>query len=52
MRTFLYSVMLQVEIEATDEDDAATAIADCFGEGQTCGVDIVNSEVLDFEELT
>jgi hypothetical protein len=44
--------MLQVEVEAFDEDDAAGAIEDCFGEGDTCGLMVQNVEVLDFEELT
>ncbi len=51
MRNYLYSVLLQVEVEAYSEDDAAQAIADCFGEGDTCGLMVQGLEVLDFEEL-
>ena len=42
---------MQVEVEAFDEDDAAQAIQDCFGEGDACGLEVLNVEVLDFEEL-
>lgn len=52
MKTFIYSLMLQVEVEAPDEDAAAEAISDCFGEGDSCGLMVQNVEVLDFEELT
>lgn len=51
-KRYIYSVMLQVEVEAFDEDDAAGAIEDCFGEGAQCGLLIHSAEVLDFEELT
>ncbi len=43
--------MLQVEVDAFDEDDAAKAIEDCFGEGEQCGLIVQSVEVLDFEEL-
>lgn len=49
---FMYNVLLQVEVEAFDEDDAAQAIEDCFGEGDTCGLLVHSAEVLDFEELS
>ena len=51
MRTFVYSVLMQVEVDAFDEDDASQAIQDCFGEGDACGLEVLNVEVLDFEEL-
>lgn len=47
----MYSVLVQVEVEAHDEDDAAAIIGDCFGEGEMCGLTITSSEVLDYEEL-
>jgi hypothetical protein len=50
-KRFIYQVMLTLEIEAFDEDDAAKAIEDCFGEGDFCGVEVQAVEVLDFEEL-
>lgn len=49
---YVYAVMLQVEVEAFDEDDAASRIEDCFGEGDQCGLMIQSVEVLDFEALT
>jgi len=52
MNRYIYSVMLQVEVEAFDEDDAAQAIEDCFGEGDTCGLTVSSVEVLDYEELS
>lgn len=51
MTTYLYSVMVQVEVEALDQDDATEAVKDCFGEGENCGLTVLSSEVLDFEEL-
>lgn len=51
MKTFLYSVLLQIEVEAPDEDAAGQAINDCFGPGDSCGLEVQNVEVLDFEEL-
>lgn len=51
MNRYVYAVMLQVEVEAYDEDDAAAAIQDCFGEGDTCGLSVISAEVLDFEQL-
>ncbi len=50
-KRWLYSVLMQVEVEAFDEDDAAQAIQDCFGEGENCGLTVHTTEVLDFEEL-
>jgi hypothetical protein len=50
-KRFMYQVLLNVEIEAFDEDDAAQAIEDCFGEGSFCGLEVQAVEVLDFEEL-
>jgi hypothetical protein len=52
MKRFIYSVMVQVEVEAFDEDDAAQAIQDCFGEGDSCGLQVHSAEVLDYEELS
>lgn len=51
MKRYIYSIMLQVEVDAPDEDAAGAAIADCFGEGDTCGLEVSNVEVLDYEEL-
>jgi len=50
-KRYLYSVLMQIEVEAFDEDDAAQAIQDCFGEGDSCGLLVHATEVLDYEEL-
>jgi len=51
MKTYIYSIMQQVEVTAPDEEAAAEAIADCFGEGDSCGLTVLSVEVLDYEEL-
>lgn len=51
MNTYMVSVTLQVEVQAFDESDAREAISDCFGEGDFCGVEVVDHEVTDFELL-
>ncbi|AXG66211.1 hypothetical protein SEA_ANNADREAMY_101 [Streptomyces phage Annadreamy] len=51
METHVFSVMLQVEVEAPSEDDAREAIRDCFGEGSNCGANVVEYEVLDHARL-
>lgn len=48
---YAYRVMLWVEVDAFDVHDADDAIKDCFGEGEFCGVEVVDFEVTDFEEL-
>lgn len=50
-KRFIYNLLLQVEVEAFDESDAAQAIDDCFGRGEVCGLEVKDLEVLDFEEL-
>lgn len=51
MKTYMVSVMLNVEVEAPDESDAKDLVTDCFGEGDFCGVSVVDCEVTDFETL-
>jgi hypothetical protein len=51
MNTYMVSVTLQVEVEAFDESDAREAVIDCFGEGDFCGVQVLDTEVTDFEQL-
>ena len=48
---FILSVLLQVEVEAYDENDAKDAVHDSFGEGSICGMEIKDYEVTDFESL-
>lgn len=49
-RTFLASVMIQVEIEGPDEDVILDAVQDYIGDGDD-GFRVHSVEVLDFEEL-
>ena len=51
MNTYMVSVMLQVEVEAFDESDARDAVEDCFGEGEFCGLTVIDTEVTDLELL-
>jgi hypothetical protein len=44
--------MLHVVVEAFDVHDADDAIKDAFGEGEFCGVEVTDFEVVDFEDLT
>jgi len=48
MKTFRYDVSLVVEVEAFSEIDAEDAVRDAFGLGDTCGLNIVESEVGNF----
>jgi hypothetical protein len=51
MNEYVVAVLLQVKVEAFDETDARDAVVDCFGEGDFCGVQVVDSEVTDLELL-
>ena len=48
----MVSVVLQVEVEAFDEGDALEAVHDCFGEGSACGLNVIDYEVVDHDQLT
>ena len=48
MKTFRYDVTLVVEVEAFSEIDAEEAVRDTFGLGESCGLNIIESEVGDF----
>jgi hypothetical protein len=52
MKTYMVSVVLQVEVEAFSEDDALDAVHDCFGEGSTCGLNVTDYVVIDLDELS
>lgn len=52
MNTYMVSVTLQVEVQAFDESDARDAVVDCFGEGDFCGLEVLDSEVNDLELLS
>lgn len=47
----MVSVVLNVEVEAFSEGDALEAVHDCFGEGSTCGLNVVDYEVTDHARL-
>jgi hypothetical protein len=49
-RTFLASVMIQVEITGPDEDILLDAVQDYIGDGDDT-FRVHNCEILDFEEL-
>lgn len=45
MNRFRYKVNLVVDVEAFDEIDAEDAVRDAFGLGDTCGIEVVESEI-------
>ncbi len=51
MNTYLMSVTLQVKVDAFDEGDAFEAVEDCFGQGDACGLEVVEFEVNEHEQL-
>jgi len=51
MEKHIFSVLLQVEVEAYTEDDAQEVVRDCFGEGSICGLNVVEYEVVDHDRL-
>lgn len=51
MKRYVYSVLLQVEVEAFSEADAQEAVSDCFGEGSNCGLNVLDFEVVDSDEF-
>jgi hypothetical protein len=51
MKRYVYSVLLQVEVEAFSEADAYEAVEDCFGAGSNCGLNVLDFEVVDSDEF-
>lgn len=49
MNTYKFTVLLQVEVDAYDESDAADAVQDVFGIGDSAGLDVTNFEVVEHE---
>jgi hypothetical protein len=49
MKTYRFSILLDVEVEAFTEEDAKEAIRDCLGEGETLGLNVIDFEVVDNE---
>lgn len=52
MNTYMVSVVLQVEVQAFSQQDAIEAVADVYGEGDSCGLNVTDFEVVDYAELT
>ena len=48
-KKYILSVYLHVEVEAFNEADATEAVHDCFGEGEACGLNVKDLEVVDVE---
>lgn len=51
MNTYIVGVSINVEVEAFSEEDAIEAVADCFGPGDSCGLNVVDFEITDHAEL-
>jgi len=51
MEKHIFSVLLKVEVEAYNEEDAQEVTEDCFGEGSVCGLTVVDYEVIDHDRL-
>lgn len=51
MNKYIFALLLQVEVEAYNAEDAKEAIEESFGEGSACGLNVVEFEVLDNDEL-
>lgn len=51
MNTYRVQVSLEVEVQAFDEGDALTAVEDCFGPGDSCGLKVTEFEINDHTEL-
>jgi hypothetical protein len=48
MNTYMVGVVLQVEVQAFNEQDALEAVNDCFGQGEACGLNVTEFEVTDY----
>ena len=51
MKTYLVKVMVEVSVDAFNANDAQEAVRDYFGEGESCGLEVTDYEVLDLNEL-
>jgi hypothetical protein len=50
MNKYIVSVNLQVEVEAFGKADAFEAVEDVFGVGDSCGLNVVEFDVLESVE--
>jgi hypothetical protein len=44
-------IQLQVEVQAFNESDMKEAVGDTFGPGEICGLRVVESEIIEYDEL-
>ena len=49
---FIARVYLDIEVEAWTQSDAEEAIDDAIGKGHLPGIDIIDKEILDIQELS
>jgi hypothetical protein len=52
MKTYLMSVLTQVEVQAFDVSDAKDIVQDVFGEGAFGQMQVISHEICDEEELS
>jgi hypothetical protein len=45
MKTYEFTVTVQVSVAAPSESDAMDMVKDTFGEGEVCGLDVKDFEV-------
>lgn len=51
MKKYKLSVLVEIEVEAFTDSDAYDIVQDCFGEGNSCGLNVIEFEVKEFNEL-
>lgn len=51
MKTYMFAVLLQTEVQAPNEADAREILEDTLGKGESCGLNVAEFEVLDSDEL-
>lgn len=51
MERYYVEVLLKVEIDAFSEEDALDAAHDAFGEGEVCGLNVVEYRVIENDRL-
>ena len=51
METYDFEVLLKVQVNAFNRNDAYEIVHDTFGEGNACGLDVVDFEVTHVEQL-
>jgi hypothetical protein len=46
MKEYEVSVLIKVKVDAFSEADALDAVHDCYGEGEACGLNVLEYEVV------